>query len=172
MMMSLRMFRVIRVQQVGRSSVRSFARSRGKPAPPPPARAKEPADPWQEVKDPSGQSYWWNSQTNETTALGAPKPTSVQQQPPGQPPAAPGMGGGGFMSTIAEGFAFGAGSSIARHAVGSMLGGFGGGGSSDQGGGGVAPPPEQFDPSPSEESNYEWGGSDFGGDDSGGDDWT
>ncbi|CAK0829644.1 unnamed protein product [Prorocentrum cordatum] len=38
---------------------------------PPPATA----DPWQEVADPaSGQSYWWNQQTNETTAVGAPRP--------------------------------------------------------------------------------------------------
>jgi hypothetical protein len=32
-------------------------------------------DTWEEVKDKaSGQSYWWNLTTNETTALGAPKP--------------------------------------------------------------------------------------------------
>lgn len=29
---------------------------------------------WTEVKDASGQVYWWNQRTNETTAVGAPKP--------------------------------------------------------------------------------------------------
>ena len=63
--------------------------SRGE-APPPP-----PADPWQEVKDPSGsaQTYWWNTQTNEVTPLGAAKPGhsvgapaagQVAQPPPGK----------------------------------------------------------------------------------------
>ena len=47
-------------------------------AAPPPAD-----DPWEEVRDEStGQTYWWNVQTNETTALGAPKPQ------PGAPPPA------------------------------------------------------------------------------------
>ena len=34
------------------------------------------SSPWQAVKDPKGSSlvYYWNSTTNETTALGAPKP--------------------------------------------------------------------------------------------------
>mmetsp|Transcript_5677 Transcript_5677/g.8608 ORF Transcript_5677/g.8608 Transcript_5677/m.8608 type:complete len:163 (+) Transcript_5677:78-566(+) len=33
-------------------------------------------NPWKEVHDPkgSGLSYWWNPETNETTALGEPKP--------------------------------------------------------------------------------------------------
>lgn len=112
---------------------------------PPPAE-----DPWEEVRDEStGQTYWWNVQTNETTALGAPKP-----QPGAPPPAGvhqgsnavarPGGGGsllGGFGSMVAEGMAFGTGSAIAHRAIGSMFGGggyYGGGG-----GGGAAPPPEQ-----------------------------
>lgn len=34
------------------------------------------ANPWTRVMDPngSGDAYWWNQRTNETTALGAPKP--------------------------------------------------------------------------------------------------
>ena len=114
-------------------------------AAPPPAE-----DPWEEVRDEStGQTYWWNVQTNETTALGAPKP-----QPGAPPPAGvhqgsnavarPGGGGsllGGFGSMVAEGMAFGTGSAIAHRAIGSIFGGggyYGGGG-----GGGAAPPPEQ-----------------------------
>eukprot|EP00811_Abedinium_folium_P008298 NODE_17667_length_932_cov_2.366460.p1 GENE.NODE_17667_length_932_cov_2.366460~~NODE_17667_length_932_cov_2.366460.p1 ORF type:complete len:254 (+),score=77.63 NODE_17667_length_932_cov_2.366460:84-845(+) len=50
---------------------RNFARRvPGGDAPPPAVE-----DLWKEVKDDkSGQSYWWNKETNETTALGAPKP--------------------------------------------------------------------------------------------------
>ena len=33
-------------------------------------------NPWQVAKDPNGSdiTYWWNPETNESTALGAPKP--------------------------------------------------------------------------------------------------
>lgn len=39
--------------------------------------------PWTEVQDPKGShlSYWWNKQTNETTALGAIKPEYWIEQP-------------------------------------------------------------------------------------------
>lgn len=86
---------------------------------PPPASVPEPSpDPWTEVKDPkSGQIYYWNQSTNETTALGAPKPSAVAPQES----MASTLG-----RTVAEGFAFGVGSSIARSVVGSMFGGFGG----------------------------------------------
>lgn len=55
-------------------------------APPPPetiAGSVSPlSDPWTEVKDPaSGQIYYWNKVTNETTALGAPKPSAAAPQP-------------------------------------------------------------------------------------------
>ncbi|CAE8659497.1 unnamed protein product [Polarella glacialis] len=55
-------------------AVRCFAAARGRATKKasPPAAVK---DQWSEVSDPStGQSYWWNQQTNETTAVGAAKP--------------------------------------------------------------------------------------------------
>jgi len=93
---------------------------------PPPA-----SGPWQAVTDKqSGLVYWWNTETNETTALGAPKPGSEanlalgQQQQQYQQP--------GLGRTMAEGAAFGAGAGIGRGLIGSLFGGFGGG---DDGGG-------------------------------------
>jgi hypothetical protein len=34
------------------------------------------ANPWKEVKDPNGSNltYWWNTETQQTTALGQPRP--------------------------------------------------------------------------------------------------
>ena len=50
-----------------------------KTAPPAPTQVPEetvPEDIWVEVKDENtGRMYWWNQETNETTALDAPKPT-------------------------------------------------------------------------------------------------
>jgi hypothetical protein len=106
--------------------------------PPPPANA----DPWQPVTDKaSGQVYYWNTVTNETTALGAPKPVSLtpQQQQELAMAQAQAQQQPGFMGMMAQGMAFGAGSSMAHHAIGSL---FGGGSSSsssssnDGGGGG------------------------------------
>ncbi len=99
-------------------------------------------DPWVEVKDQSsGQVYFWNTKTNETTALGHPKPSSssMTAPPPGDalaPQPAPAGGGitSGLGRVVAEGFAFGVGSSIARSVVGSMFGGDDGGGGSDDSG--------------------------------------
>ena len=56
-----------------------------------------------------------NTVTDETTAIGAPRPTgpsaaAVQQQSPS------------LMSTMAEGAAWGVGMSVARNVVGSMFG--------------------------------------------------
>jgi hypothetical protein len=88
------------------------------------------------VKDEaSGKIYYWNTTTDETTALGEPRPAapSVQQQA-GQPEAAPGLG-----RVMAEGMAFGVGSAVANQVVGSAMGSmFGGSDSSsnDSGGGG------------------------------------
>ena len=60
----------------GRGRFRGARRPVGKAAPPP---ALE--DPWEEVKDETtGQTYWWNVHTNETTALGEPKPLQRQQR--------------------------------------------------------------------------------------------
>ena len=90
-------------------------------APPP---ALSDADPWIEVKDDAtGGVYYWNTKTDETTAVGEPKPTEVAK--------------GGMMSglggVVAEGFAFGVGASVARSVVGSFFGGGGDDGSSEGG---------------------------------------
>eukprot|EP01031_Cornospumella_fuschlensis_P036922 gene36922-44794_t len=106
---------------------------------PPPAALD--ADPWVPVTDKaSGQIYFWNTQTNETTALGAPKPTSgtlAHPQPPQQGGMLKGLG-----SVVAEGFAFGTGSAIAHNVVGSF---FGGGGHSNDSGGGDAGGGDEWD---------------------------
>jgi hypothetical protein len=84
-------------------------------------------DPWVSVKDEaSGRIYWWNQLTNETTALDAPKPGTVYNiQPVYVAPPTSVVGGIGSM--VAQGMAFGAGSSIAHHAIGSLFGGGGDG---------------------------------------------
>ncbi|GBG31347.1 Hypothetical Protein FCC1311_075712 [Hondaea fermentalgiana] len=101
---------------------------------PPPATAEE--DPWQPVTDKqTGLVYWWNTETNETTAVGVPKPGSEaerqlmmqQQQQVGQYQQ-PSLG-----RTMAEGAAFGVGAGMGRSLFGSF---FGGGGGGDDGSGG------------------------------------
>lgn len=85
-----------------------------------------PADPteaWVEVPDKaSGQIYWWNTVTNETTMLGAPRPTGPTALAPLQQ-----QQGGGILSglggVMAQGMAFGAGSAVAHNVIGSMFGG-------------------------------------------------
>ncbi len=74
--------------------------------------------------------------SNETTALGAPKPTSLtpQQQQELAMAQAQQQQQPGFMGMMAQGMAFGAGSSMAHHAIGSLFGG--GSSSSNDGGGG------------------------------------
>ena len=130
----------------GRGRFRGARRPVGKAAPPPTME-----DTWEEVKDETtGQTYWWNVQTNETTALGAPKPvatslTPAQQggapPPVGQPPQQRSMMGA-FGSMVAEGMAFGTGSAIAHRAIGSIFGGGGYGYGGGMGGGAGAAPPE------------------------------
>ena len=46
-----------------------------------PTRNDDDSDDWREVlDDTSGQTYFWNTRTNETTALGEPKPLQRQQR--------------------------------------------------------------------------------------------
>ena len=109
----------------------------------PPVAIVSVEEAWTEVKDnASGLSYWWNTQTNETTHLGAPKPVGAIAIPPPAPQGALGQPvaqGGGMLSglggVMAQGMAFGTGSAIAHHAVGSLFGGGGGSHGNDDGGG-------------------------------------
>ena len=55
------------------------------------------------------------------TPLGAAKPLANQQQQQTQP-AAPAGGGGGLMGAIADGMAFGFGSSLMHRAMDSVMG--------------------------------------------------
>jgi hypothetical protein len=152
------------------SARRGYAR--GARAPPPPIRAV--SDVWEEVIDErSGRHYWWNVDTDETTEVGAPKPTTYSALDPSMPAPAPGAGarapppsaydqqqgsGGGFASgfggMIAQGAAWGMGSSLGHRAIGGIFGGgtYGGGASSgaDGLGGGAAPQPPVFGESSSE----------------------
>lgn len=77
---------------------------------PPPASVSI-EDAWVEVVDkPSGSKYFWNTVTNETTELGAPKPTTGSNA--GITTEANKGGGsmmGGLGRVVAEGFAFGVG---------------------------------------------------------------
>jgi hypothetical protein len=93
------------------------------------------AESWVEVVDkPSGQIYYWNTITNETTPLGAEKPVGETALANGAAPAGGGGVMGGLGRVVAEGFAFGVGSSVAHGLVGSMFGGH----SDNRGGGGDA----------------------------------
>jgi hypothetical protein len=95
--------------------------------PPPPANE---ADPWVEVKDERGQIYYWNTETDETTAVGEPRPTGMTAAPASQGGAV-----AGFAGMVAQGMAFGTGSSLAHHAIGSLFGGGGDSGGGDDAGG-------------------------------------
>jgi hypothetical protein len=99
-------------------------------------------DPWVAVQDPAGtgQIYWWNQNTDETTPLNAPKPGSGPPPPSSSSVSIPAPGNitnanpmmaqpaqPGLMGVMAQGFAFGTGSAVAHSMVGSMFGGGGGG---------------------------------------------
>lgn len=46
--------------------------------PVPPPATEDPVAAWTAVTDPAtGGTYWWNTVTNETTHVGAPKPTTA-----------------------------------------------------------------------------------------------
>lgn len=65
------------------SQVQTKALSQQLP-PPPPVEETTPEDVWVEVKDENtGKSYWWNQESNETTALDAPKPQGFSVRPVG-----------------------------------------------------------------------------------------
>jgi hypothetical protein len=99
--------------------------------PPPPVKEE-----WSAVTDEaSGQIYYWNEKTNETTHLGAPNPNHNTLAPPPQE-----QQGGGMMSglggMVVQGMAMGTGSAIAHGVIGSMMGGGGGGDDGHDDGGG------------------------------------
>ena len=108
----------------GRRKARSGTGIVTRDAPPGPMNT---SDPWVAVKDPngSGQIYYWNKNTDETTALGATRPTELTQPQPQRQ---------GFLGIVAEGMAFGTGMHLAGRAVSSMLGGGGNAGGAGQGG--------------------------------------
>lgn len=138
--------RVTRSRKAGGGSKNSDGES---PPPPSAVTTTDPILAWTPVTEPqSGQIYWWNTITNETTHLGAPKPLGgtlatspnyaaiAPQQGGGIMQQQPQQGGGmlsGLGGVMAQGFAFGTGSAIAHNVVGSM---FGGGSSHDSGSGG------------------------------------
>ena len=61
-------------------------------------------------------------------------PPAQRAAPPAPAPAAGGGMMSGLMGTVAQGFAFGTGSAVAREAVGSVMGSMGGGGGGGGGG--------------------------------------
>ena len=113
------------LSRISRDSNNGLVKAR---SPPPPKLRLE--DAWTEVRDEqTGKIYWWNQVSNETTALDAPKPTGpVANIPQGQVAMPQPQS---FAGMVAEGFSWGVGMSLARHAVGSVMNMFGG--SSDDG---------------------------------------
>lgn len=92
------------------------------PAPAPPATAID-VGPWTEVHDKaSGQSYWCNKQTSQTTALGAPRPSDVAPPPPPQGTAPVASGGGGLGAALMDGLAWGVGTSMASRLMDGIMG--------------------------------------------------
>mmetsp|Transcript_35812 Transcript_35812/g.43243 ORF Transcript_35812/g.43243 Transcript_35812/m.43243 type:complete len:137 (+) Transcript_35812:165-575(+) len=86
-----------------------------------------PKEEWTAVTDPqSGLVYYWNEKTNETTALGEPKPGPEGRV--GVPmPAQPQQQGGGIASGLGGAVAAGAGVGIGHAVVGGVIGSMFGG---------------------------------------------
>jgi len=177
------------------AALRSYSARR---APPPPMQTVE--DMWEEVTDErTGRKYFWNTISDETTGLDAKKPTTFSVTDPTMP--APTMRGdvgapppqrtqryedglsaesrgsagsvvGGFGSMIAQGAAWGMGSSLGHRAIGGIFG-YGGGYPTSGGGGTDAAgyPPSGGDANASPSSAYDEFDDDFDdGFGSGGDD--
>ena len=113
------------VRAAGRlsSGIRSYARRAGQANQPQQGSQKgvslqdgnsnavaERKDPWVEVRDKaSGGAYWWNQATNETTAVGAPRPMPGAPVLPFQTQGQAAMGAAGQFGTLVM---MGAGMSI------------------------------------------------------------
>jgi len=159
-----------------RVAARAFASRR---APPPPMTTVDEL--WEEVVDArTGQKYYWQVITDETTPLGAPRPTTYSAIDPTMPAPArsganapppsrdlgmtTGSAAGGFGSMIAQGAAWGMGSSLGHRAIGGIFGYGGGGVGGGEGaiggaGGTAAPAPPDFGASEFDDDDG------FGGDD-------
>ena len=139
--------------------------------PPPPALARVPPpparDPWERVETEDG-FYFWNTDTDETTAIGEAKPSggSVAAQEQQQSQLAEPMqpGGGGMMGMMAQGMAFGVGSSVAHNVIGSAASALGGGDSGDAGAGAAGS-------APADSGAADAGAGEADGGDGGGADW-
>ena len=134
--------------------------------PPPPALARVPP-PWERVETEDG-FYFWNTDTDETTAIGEAKPSggSVAAQEQQQSQLAEPMqpGGGGMMGMMAQGMAFGVGSSVAHNVIGSAASALGGGDSGDAGAGAAGS-------APADSGAADAGAGEADGGDGGGADW-
>ncbi|KAK3284009.1 hypothetical protein CYMTET_8319 [Cymbomonas tetramitiformis] len=115
------------------SSTRGFKRTSRRTADRTVAKATSVAvqetDEWTPVSDKAtGLVYYWNQKTNETTALGEPKPgaegrVSVVQEAQGSPSL-----GSTIVSGLGFGVGIGAGQAIVGGAINSVFGGSGGDG--------------------------------------------
>ena len=141
-----------RAREISTSASRSTSRR-----PPPPASASASAV-WEPVVDErTGKTYWWNVETDETTDVDAPRPKTYSVIDPtmpapirsaGAPPpdryddrAGGGSVVGGLGSMMAQGAAWGMGSSLGHRVMGGMFGGYGSSPSSDVSGSGSTPQP-------------------------------
>lgn len=159
------------------------ARAYGARRPPPPANVSRESACWEAATDArTGKTYWWNVETDETTDVDAarpktysvvdptmPAPMASDRAPPPARYERGGVGGiaGGFGSMMAQGAAWGMGSSMGHRAIGGLFGGSSwGGGSSASGGGGAenaAPPANPFESGELDDDAMDDGYGDGGG---------